>query len=177
MPLPDWNSPWMVRTLLRRVLPTSAVLLSSGVAGATRDFPDVIRVHLNLSYQPPCSVCHVKGNTGPGTVQTPFGMSLRAHGMVARDDASLEYALDSLEADGTDSDGDGDTDVAELQSQTDPNTPGNTRLSTASDPSFGCGGGEPQGRSSGAAVPGFAAALTSWVLRRVRRAQRPGSVS
>jgi hypothetical protein len=157
---------------IRYVLPTGAALLTTNVAGATRDFPDVVRAHYGLTYEPPCSICHVKGNTGPGTVQTPVGFSLRARGMVARDDASLERALDSLEADETDSDNDGQTDVAELEAQIDPNSPGNTLLDTASDPSFGCGGGEPTGRRQGAAAPVLAVALASWMLGRLGRLRR-----
>lgn len=146
-----------------------AGLTSSGVCAAVEEYPGVVRAHLQLTYEPPCSVCHLKGNTGPGTVQTPVGIALRARGMSGHDEASLGRAVDALASDGTDSDGDGASDVEELRAQVDPNSPGNQRLDSASDPTFGCGGGEDEYQRGALAGPLVAVA---WLLRRLRSARR-----
>jgi hypothetical protein len=99
-----------------------------------RDITDYFTPH--LGYTPPCRLCHIDGTTGPGSVQTPFGMSMLAHGLTG-DRSTLTPALDALKADDVDSDGDGVSDINELIADTDPNTRADVSLSS-SDPSYGC---------------------------------------
>ena len=114
---------------------------------------------------PPCRVCHIQGTTGAGTIQTPFGISMLAHGM-SGDKDSLVTALTALSKLDVDSDGDGVPDVQELAiKNTDPNTPAGGEL--AGDPSYGCavlGGASPAG------LPALMTATALlWLARRRRR--------
>jgi MYXO-CTERM domain-containing protein len=157
---------WAKRCSLT-VLGVAAVAWSSR-AQAEEEFPSIIGTDLSLTYQVPCSVCHLKENTGAATARTPFALSLKARGF--EDRASLTSALDRLKADNFDSDGDGVSDVAELQRGTDPNSPADADIIDTSEPGYGCGGSAPQGRSMGQAFVGVAA--LGWLLSRRRREQR-----
>ena len=92
-------------------------------AHATPGFPGEIQSHLGLAAQPPssCSLCHTNSAGGKGTVNTPFGVSVRGHGAVQNDNAALDSALDAMAKDGTDSDGDKVPDITELRNGTNPN--------------------------------------------------------
>ncbi|HVO29429.1 MAG TPA: thrombospondin type 3 repeat-containing protein [bacterium] len=118
-----------------------AALCAPLAAQATPNFPPEIQAHLALGNQPPCSLCHLNGVTGLGTVTTPFGVSMRAAGLVQNDITSLDTALDTLQANNTDSDGDGTSDIQELKNGTDPNTANGSGPSTLT-PVYGCGGGD-----------------------------------
>ena len=120
--------------VLRRSLVTVTALVG-GLAHASSIFPPEIRAHLSLSYTPDCSLCHSNGQTGFGTVNTPFGKSMRARGLVAQNLQSLDTALDALAAEKTDSDGDGVPDIDELKAGTDPNVAGGGNYPP---PSYGC---------------------------------------
>ncbi len=103
-----------------RSLPWLLVALAAPAA-ATGAFPNTIRDTLGLDAAPACTVCHTDPGGGAGTATTPFAESLVAAGLEAFDRPSLEAALATLEADGTDSDGDGVSDIDELVAGTDPN--------------------------------------------------------
>jgi hypothetical protein len=111
--------------------------LTARDAQAKERFVDVIATHLALPYQPPCRVCHIQGTTGPGSVQTPFGVSMLAHGLTSSQD-TVSTALDGLAADMTDSDGDGDPDIDELRKNADPNTAAPVPLAAEDGPTYGC---------------------------------------
>jgi apolipoprotein D and lipocalin family protein len=135
------------RLLLRSFVALAAWLALSSIAPtakATPNFPGAIATHLGVEAQPRCAICHNGGVTGRGTVTTPFGKSMRAHGLVAFDEGSLGAALDQLTAEKTDSIGDGTDDVDDLKAGRDPNVPdGDGGASVHVDapivPAYGCG--------------------------------------
>jgi hypothetical protein len=149
----------------------AGMLLGARTALASANYPSAVQAHLALSSQPSCALCHLNGTTGIGTVNTPFGVSMRARGLVFQNVASLNTALDALAAEGTDSDGDGVGDIQELKNGTDPNVAGGSGGSTLT-PKYGCGGGDltqPMNPASvGGAVSFFALALAAVVNRRRR---------
>jgi hypothetical protein len=80
---------------------------------------------------------------------------MKARGLQAKDDVSLTNALDAMDRDHVDSDGDGVPDIQELLDDTDPNTPGDVRLTGQPGPNAGCGGGQKAdttGRTPAAAI-------------------------
>jgi hypothetical protein len=137
-------------------LPLCGAVLLAGTAIASPPFPPEIRAHLSLSQTPDCSLCHVNGQTGFGTVNTPFGKSMRARGLLAGSIASLDTALDALAAERTDSDGDGTPDIDELKAGTDPNVAGGGSFPP---PTYGCFSITGQPRSPLGLVPVLLAAL------------------
>ena len=140
----------------------------SALAHAKDEFPGQIARDWSLSYDPPCSVCHMKGNTGSATPIMPFALSLRSRGL-SGDSNSLSTALVKLKADNVDSDGDGVADFDELAAGSDPNSSANSTIKNDQEAGYGCGGTAPSGRSG----PGMAGVLAlGWFALRRWRGQR-----
>jgi hypothetical protein len=123
-------------------------LCVSASAFASSPFPDAVKTHLSLTTVPGCQLCHTNGVGATGTVNTPFGKSLRGAGAVMTDTAKLNSALDTLAAAKTDSDGDGTDDITELKAGRDPNkadapSDGGTGGGSATGGGAGGGGSEP----------------------------------
>jgi len=139
----------------------------SALAHAKDEFPGQIQRNLSLTYEPPCSVCHSKGNVGSATPITPFALSLRSRGL-SGDNNSVSTSLTKLKADNVDSDGDGVTDIDELTAGSDPNSSANSSINGDQEAGYGCGGKAPTGHSG----PGVAGVLAlGWFLLRRRRGQ------
>ncbi|MBK8213428.1 MAG: hypothetical protein IPK71_06700 [Myxococcales bacterium] len=154
----------------------AALLAFSGTiarpASATPSFPGAIRGHLGLGEPPPCALCHAGGQTGRGTVTTPFGATMRSRGLVAYDESTLRTALDALAAEKKDSDHDGVPDVAELTSGADPNAAGGdggVAGEAPPVPEYGCAAapGEAAHTGSGVAL-GIALAFAGLVRSKAR---------
>jgi hypothetical protein len=155
----------------------ASVLLASFArpAGASATFPEALRSKLELAQvagpAPGCRLCHQDDLGGLKTATQPLGRSLLKVGAAGASVPSLLAALDSLEAQGIDSDRDGTADIAELKAGTDPNVaptvPGSSpRGDDIPLPETGCGvAGAPSVPSACVALLG--AAL--WLLRRSRR--------
>jgi uncharacterized protein (TIGR03382 family) len=114
-------------SLHKRLLRFGAIgglVLGSRAAHAAPNFPRNIQSELKLDYAPPCSICHVNGQTGEGTPIELFAWSMRARGLTGSRN-SLVPALMADETDNVDSDGDGITDIDELRNGTDVNSPAN----------------------------------------------------
>jgi len=146
---------------MRKLLPLAAVLLAAQGAYASAGYPTAIVEHLGILYSPACSLCHVGSKTGPGTAETPFAQSARAHGLEGGDVLLVGIALDALMRDGTDSDHDGVTDIQELLAGTDPNVKGAQSIEVRQDPTSGC--------SSAGLGCGWVLLLALWPITRLRR--------
>ncbi len=70
---------------------------------------------------PYCTLCHLSDAGGTGTATTPFGRALLRSGTLGNNVASLDGALDALDAAASDSDSDGVSDRDELQAGLSPN--------------------------------------------------------
>lgn len=116
-----------------RIVAIATVIVSvcaASVAQASPNYSAELQAALDLYYVPSCTLCH---STGSGPVDTPFGKSMVARGLLgeAADggvytdggtiDPTLLAALQKMRADGVDSDGDGAQDLDELSWGGDPN--------------------------------------------------------
>ncbi len=156
---------------MRKRARITAALLTAALASmtlarpahATANFPGEIQTHLGLAAQPPasCSLCHTTGSAGgKGTVNTPFGVSVRGHGAVANDPTALDSALDAMGKDGTDSDSDKVPDVTELKNGTNPNVNDVTVTTNDAGQTVVSEGGTGGGGSDAAPPPQYGCAVT-----------------
>ena len=132
-----------IRWFVVGLISVASVLLPASAQG-TQKFPPAIYYYLYPTfkvkpYTPPCSLCHSRGSTGPGTANTPFALSGKARGLLPGNTPSLDTSLAAMDKDEVDSDGDGVPDIQELRDGTDPNTPGDVNLVSESGPNAGCG--------------------------------------
>jgi hypothetical protein len=100
-----------------------ALLLTlSGVARATKTYPEVVQTEWELAAIPQCTLCHLTNEGQENTVRHPFGLSVLDHnGTGGGNKGSIRAALKAMLADETDSDADGVTDYDELRGGGDPN--------------------------------------------------------
>jgi len=155
----------LTRQLLTFTLAALATFGFGSVAHAKNEFPSEMQADVPLTYEVPCSVCHIKGNTGAATPITPFALSLRARGLTGQSN-TLKSALLRAGSDGVDSDGDGVSDIQELVNGTDPNSSANSSIVDDQEPGYGCGGTAPKGR----AASGLSSAVAAiWLLLRRRK--------
>jgi uncharacterized protein (TIGR03382 family) len=131
--------------LFPAVTTAALLLLGASSAHATSNFPAAVQAKLALTYTPQCSLCHLNGVTGRGTVTTPFGKAMIARGAIASDETALNAALDKMIADKVDSDGNGETDIDALKAGHDPNGSTGGAL-------FGCNAAGGSGEGSLAAL-------------------------
>ena len=96
-------------------------MLLSGVAAASKDYPEAMKADLGLAKAPGCDLCHQAAVDPVGPVSTLFGKSAVAQGLVGGDTASLARALSAMRKASIDSDGDGAEDLDELSWGGDPN--------------------------------------------------------
>jgi apolipoprotein D and lipocalin family protein len=167
-----------LRTLVSAFSAVAALAVLARPAVAAPNFPRNIQSDLKLNYAPPCSICHVHGQTGDGTPIEPFAWSMRGRGLTGSR-GTLTSALMADEADNVDSDGDGVSDIDELRKGTDVNSPANDCIipsGTAIDdgqcspgvqpsPSLGCHLGHDGDLQGALWVLGLAGSL-GWARRR-----------
>jgi hypothetical protein len=154
-----------MRILCFFTVASAALVVIAGptVAEASPGYPGAVQMYLKLSYTPPCTICHTTVVGNAATATQPFALALRAAGLVRESTTSLQTALDTLTANGTDSDCLGVSDVQQLKNGQDPNTGAFIDGSGKPAPAdAGCEGG-------GALVPEFgcgaqiAPASVSWL--------------
>jgi len=81
----------------------------------------------------------------------------------------LTKALDAMDRDHVDSDSDGVPDIQELLDDTDPNTPGDVKLTGEPGPNAGCGGGQKADFAGRTPAAAFGLLLLAAACRRLRR--------
>jgi hypothetical protein len=143
-----------------------AAFFVATAAGATPNFPGAIKDKLSATAPPECAICHVTGRVGGrGTVNTPFGVAMRARGLVLYDEASLAAALVQMEKDGVDSNGDGVIDVDAIRMGKDPNP-------SSDAPVYGCVGSIAPAAPTGPRLPalGMLLLVAVAIIRRRRMA-------
>ena len=150
-------------------------------ARASNPYPEELRATLGLSYTPSCTLCHSAGLGGNvGLVNTPFGKSLVARGLLGATSAELDAgfspdggtpdptlvsALAKMQVDQVDSDGDGALDLDELTWGGDPNTYDGLKSNPNQALNYGCSVSRP---ASASGLSGAVLSIAILVLVGVR---------
>ena len=153
-----------------------AILLSSLVtfvalpAVASPTYPGTLADQLELECAPACVLCHNTMEGGPATANRPVGIALRRLGLMSGNPQQLLQVIAQLEANGTDSDGDGQGDVAELRAGNNPNDPGSEPLGCYTEPAAEDEGGctVQQGARKSGLIVFFGLMIWAMVVRRRR---------
>jgi hypothetical protein len=128
---------------LKATLTVAAFLCSFAVgarANATAGFPSEIETHLGLQagaismIAPPdgCHLCHINGSSG-GDPLTAFGTLMKSSGAVKNENATVDGALDALQASNPNI-------IADLKSGMDPNLDQDAgTVNVGLTPHYGCG--------------------------------------
>jgi hypothetical protein len=152
---------------------SSLALAAPAAASAT--FPQALRGKLGLAQLPyppmGCQLCHQNDTGGLRTATKPFGRAVLQGGTAGGSVPSLLAALETLEADDTDSDHDGTSDIAELRAGTDPNVAVSSTgepvpIDDIPLPETGCAFARPRGSSVSALALLLGAALAFGVRGR-----------
>jgi hypothetical protein len=102
-----------------------SLLALSNDAAASTTYPEELRKYLELEAivgpAPGCRVCHQDDVGGLKTATKPVGRALISAGAAGGNVPSFLAALETLDAEHTDSDRDGSADLDELRAGTDPN--------------------------------------------------------
>lgn len=162
-------------------MPLAAASTLAVPAYASPDYPGALRSTLDLTHDPPCTLCHSPSDGGSGPVTTPFGAALVKRGLGGHGDTtSLDAAIARLRADSVDSDGDGARDLDELAWGGDPNAPDLPADPNAQPPQYGCSvgsvaanGATRHGRSRTSALVALAAVMGLARWRAARAPRRP----
>ena len=159
---------------------SAALLLSARGAAASSSYPGDLATNLGLSKAPGCTVCHDNASGGSGTANKPFAKSMKDASLTGGSNAaSVKTAIDSLKANGIDSDGDGTPAVDGLVAGTDPNAAGagaGGPSPAAPDPSFGCPAAIAPSRSTSRGS-WLSIALVGAAVVAVARRRRAGGAS
>jgi hypothetical protein len=103
------------------------VAIAPAIACAFTTFPGYVQTHLDLTYTPPCTICHqTLAGGAPATLIHPFGQAMLKYGGLtpSSSEAQVGAALDALTAAKVDSDCNHIIDTEQLQQGRDPNFPG-----------------------------------------------------
>jgi hypothetical protein len=172
-------------TIARTPLAVLATVIASvciaSTVSASPNYPLELQAALNLYYVPKCTLCH---STGSGPVDTPFGKSMVARGLLgeAADsgvytdggiiDPTLLTALQRMRADGVDSVGDGTQDLDKLTWGGDPNHFDGLAPTSTQQMHYGCQLGRHSASNTGAIAAMLGTVLVI-VERRDSKALRP----
>lgn len=136
----------------------AALILLTGAAQAfaTSTYPGKIQEEVKSPGLPDCTICHLTSAGGANTVERPFGLAMKNHGLTGNNNlTALVSALNAVKDDKVDSNGNGVSDYDELKAGTNPN-PVSAEAPTLN---YGC---------SSAGLPAWGALLltAAWLARR-----------
>lgn len=157
----------MIKHCLAGLLLLFGTLGSTPRARALPEYPDDLHDAVPTPCVPHCNVCHRDDNAGSGTVDRPFGLSMRQVGGLGG--GGVARAVERLRAANTDSDGDGVSDIDELEQGEDPNYAGNGDLCG---PEVGCSAAPKRTRQQGSSGWSGLLAPTLMLFVLLRRSRR-----
>jgi hypothetical protein len=153
-----------------------AAVFGAPSARASSDYPEKLQQALGMPCAPPCSLCHLTDQGGPGMLaydDKPFPHAMWDAGMRGALPDSLQAALDKLAMDTSGAPDSGAAMLDDLTAGKDPNTGGMADIA-CSDIRYGCGAHvAARPRFDGFALCAALAVLFGLgVLRRRRAARR-----